>query len=66
MPRNTSGLRRGGLGRPKGRRNKVPPSLKASVKEVLEELADSNREEIKNAVLKGINSKPPTLCGISR
>jgi hypothetical protein len=59
MPRNTSGLRRGGPGRPKGRKNKVPPSVKASVKEVLEEVAGNNREEIRAAILKGINSKPP-------
>ena len=59
MPRNLSGLRRGGPGRPRGSRNKVPPSVKASVKEVLEELAVSNRDEIRNAILKGINSKPP-------
>ena len=59
MPRNTSGLRRGGPGRPPGRKNKVPPSVKASVKEVLEEVAGSNRDEIKAAIIKGINSKPP-------
>jgi hypothetical protein len=52
-------LRRGGPGRPAGRRNKVPPSVKASVKAVLEEVAGSNREEIKAAILKGVNSKPP-------
>jgi hypothetical protein len=61
MPRNISGLRRGGPGRPKGRKNTVPPSVKASVKEVLEEVAVSNRDEIRAAILKGINAKPPHL-----
>jgi hypothetical protein len=57
---NTKNLKRdAGPGRPRGSRNKVPFSVKASVKEVLEELAVSNRDEIRTAILKGINSKPP-------
>ena len=45
MARNTSHLRRGGPGRPKGRKNNVPSTVKASVKEVLEEVALANRDE---------------------
>lgn len=46
-------------GRPRGARNVVPANVKASVRSVLEELAQSNREQIKEAILKGVNSRPP-------
>jgi hypothetical protein len=46
-------------GRPKGAKDVVPKSVKASVKEVLEEIAVSNRDEIRAAILKGIKSTPP-------
>lgn len=59
MARNTAGLRRGGPGRPPGRRNKVPSSVKASVKEVCAEVAGQHRDEIHAAIVKGVNSRPP-------
>jgi hypothetical protein len=57
---NTQNLKRdAGPGRPRGSRNKVPLSVKASIKAVLEEVAVSNRDEIREAILKGIRSRPP-------
>jgi hypothetical protein len=55
----TEHLRRGGPGRPKGRKNKVPGSVKASVKEVLTEIASAQTDEIRSAIMKGLNSRPP-------
>jgi hypothetical protein len=57
---NEKNLKRdAGPGRPKGCPNKIPGSVKASVKAVLAEVAEANREEIKTAIVKGINSRPP-------
>lgn len=59
MPRNTSGLRRGGSpGRTKGRRDSVPRSLKASVKRVFEDITVTDPKLIREAILKGLRGKP--------
>lgn len=58
MP-NTQNLKRdAGPGRPKGSRNKMPRSLKASIVKVLEMVVDTNPELIKKAVLRGLAGKP--------
>lgn len=59
MARNTTGLRRGGPGRPKGSKNKLTGCAKASVRSVMEELTCLHIDEIRAAFLKGINAKPP-------
>ena len=59
MPRNTDGLWRGGPGRPKGSKDSVPRTVRASVKSVLEEIATDHRDDIREAILKGIKSRPP-------
>ena len=59
MPRNTSGLKHGGPGRPKGTRNKVPGNVKASLKRVFEEVASTDPALIRRAVLAGVRAKPP-------
>ena len=46
-------------GRPKGSKDVVPRTRKASIKDVLQEVAIANRGEIRAAILKGINAKPP-------
>jgi hypothetical protein len=56
FPKGISGNPRG---RPPGTKDSVPRTIRASVKEVLEEVAVKNRVEIYNAIVKGINSKPP-------
>jgi len=48
-----------GPGRPAGRKNKVPGSVKASVREVLAEVAEKDRAEIREAIRRGIRSRPP-------
>ena len=59
MPRNTSGLKRdAGPGRPPGAKDKVPKSFKASIKQVFEDIATSDPELIRTAVLKGLKGKP--------
>lgn len=56
---DTSGLKRdAGPGRPKGARNKVPASFKASIKKVFEDVATDDPELIKAAVLRGLKGKP--------
>ena len=42
MSRNTSGLKRGGPGRPTGAKNTVPGDFKASIRRVYEEVASSD------------------------
>lgn len=60
MPRDTSGLKRdAGPGRPKGSKDSIPKSVKASVRSVLEEVAQQHQADIKTAIVKGINAKPP-------
>lgn len=59
MGSNTSGLKRdAGPGRPKGRKNEVPKSFKASIKQVFENIATDDPELIKTAVLRGLKGKP--------
>jgi hypothetical protein len=58
MPRNTTGLKRGGPGRPKGRRNNVPKSFKVSIKQVFEKVATDDPKLIEKAVLRGLKGKP--------
>ena len=48
MPRNTSGLKRGGPGRPKGAKNTVPGDFKASIRRVYEEVASSDPDTTLN------------------
>jgi hypothetical protein len=56
---NVQNLKRdAGPGRPKGCKNKVPATFKASIKKVFEDIATEDPELIKNAVLKGLRGKP--------
>lgn len=58
MARNTAGLKRGGPGRPKGRKNKVPSTFKASIKAVFEKVQQDDPKLIEQAVLRGLRGKP--------
>lgn len=59
MPRNTSGLKRSaGPGRPRGARNKIPGSFKASVRDVFEQIATADPELVKAAILRGLKGTP--------
>ena len=60
MPRNTTGLPRGGPGRPKGAQNKVPHDFKASIRRVYEEVASSDPALIRRALVRGLQAAPPT------
>ena len=51
---------------PKGRKNKVPPTVKAIIKEVLEEVARNTREEIRAAMLQGHQLEAPALVALCR
>lgn len=56
---NTSNLKRGGSpGRPKGSRDKVTRTFKASIKHVFEEVATEDPELIRTAVLRGLRGRP--------
>ena len=59
MARNTTGLRRGGPGRPKGAQNKVPHDFKASIRRVYEEVASSDPTLIRRALVRGLQAAPP-------
>jgi hypothetical protein len=47
-----------GPGRPKGRKNRVPKSFKASIKAVLELIATDDPALIEKAVRRGLNGRP--------
>ena len=69
MARNTSGLRRGGTkspGRPKGRRDKVPRSLKMAFRDVYEQLASENPKVILRAIKRGLEAPPPASAAYLR
>jgi hypothetical protein len=58
MP-NTTGLKRtAGPGRPKGSKDAVPKSFKASIKRVFEDLATDEPDLIRAAVLRGLRGRP--------
>jgi hypothetical protein len=59
VPRNTSGLKRGGPGRKKGSKDVVPQSFKASIKAVYEDLLTNDPELVKSAVLRGLQARKP-------
>ena len=60
MPRNTSGLKRdAGPGRPKGSRNKIPPSLKLSFRKVCEEIGVDEPQLVREAFRKGLAARAP-------
>jgi hypothetical protein len=59
MGSNTSGLKRdAGPGRPRGCRDKVPKSFKASIKHVFEDIAATDPALIRKAILKGLKGRP--------
>lgn len=56
---NIANLKRtAGPGRPKGSKNKVPATVKASIKAVFEQIASDDPQMIKDAILKAIRGKP--------
>ena len=57
--RNTSGLRRGGPGRPAGRKNNVPGSFKKALQSVFETIHSDRPELIRQAIEKGLAARPP-------
>jgi hypothetical protein len=59
VPRNTSGLKRGGPGRKKGAKDSVPRTFKASIKAVFEELLTSDPAIIREAVRRGLTCRKP-------
>lgn len=59
MPRNTSGLKRGGPGRTKGSKDAVPRSFKASIRAVFEDLLSKDPKILQAAVLRGLSSRKP-------
>jgi hypothetical protein len=59
MPRNTAGLRRGGPGRPKGSKNKVPGTVKAAIQEACFQVGKDDLKLVRAALEKGIQADPP-------
>lgn len=59
MPRNTSGLKRGGPGRTKGSKDAVPRSFKASIRAVFDDLLSKDPKILQAAVLRGLSSRKP-------
>jgi hypothetical protein len=59
VPRNTSGLRKGGPGRPKGSKDRVPRSFKASLFSVFDRLETERPDLFEAAVIAGLEAKPP-------
>lgn len=66
MPRNTSGLRRGGPGRPKGARNRVPAGFKKTLLNIYDEIASEDPGVIRRALVRGLNAKPPASAAYLR
>ena len=60
MPRNTSGLRRGGPGRPKGRKNKIPSTFKQALQGVFETIHANRPELIQDAIEAGLKQEKLT------
>lgn len=52
-------LRRGGPGRPRGSRDRVPRTLKASIKRIAADIAGKDPDLIENAIRDGLKAKPP-------
>ena len=50
-------------GRPRGSKDKVPRSAKASIAAIFREVASDNPELIREAVIKGLQSEPPKSFG---
>lgn len=48
-----------GKGRPKGAKDKVPRSFKASIRVLYQQLAADRPDLFENAVVKGLSAKPP-------
>jgi hypothetical protein len=46
-------------GRPLGAKDKVPRSVKASIKKIFEEIGSTDRELIREAIMRGIQAEPP-------
>ena len=58
--RNTSGLKRNaGPGRPKGSRDKVPRSVKASLLQIYTTLETDHPDLFQSAIIDGLRAKPP-------
>jgi len=55
---DTRHLRRGGPGRPKGSKDRVTRTFKASIRQVFEEIASEDPDLIKTAVLRGLRGRP--------
>ena len=60
MAKNTAGLKRdAGPGRPKGSKNKVPGSVKASFRKVCEDIGAEQPDLIRKAFERGLTARPP-------
>lgn len=63
MPRNTDGLKRSaGPGRPKGRRNTVPGSFKASIRGLYEKLAKEEPALFEAAIRRDLSNRRGTAA----
>ena len=57
--RNTQNLKRdAGPGRPKGSKDKVPRTFKASIKAAFEKIASDDPQLVEDAILKGLRGRP--------
>ena len=58
MPLNTQGLRRGGPGRPKGSRNRVPKKFKQALETAFLVIGAKEPKLVEDAIRKGLRGKP--------
>lgn len=58
-PQNKNLKRTAGPGRPKGSRDKIPRSFRASVAQLYRDLADEQPELYRDAIERGLRSEPP-------
>jgi len=57
MPRNTSGLRRGGPGRHKGSKDRVPRSFRASIRRMYEHLVTTEPQLFEDAIRRDLQNR---------